>query len=72
MVLCGGGDGTFAIAVAERWPELRVTVADLPVLGLLAQQGAQPVVEVVEDQPVDAVHGHGLPPELRGDDGGYF
>jgi len=33
----GGGDGTFAIAAARRWPALRVTVADLPAVAALAR-----------------------------------
>jgi demethylspheroidene O-methyltransferase len=34
----GGGNGSFAVAVAEKWPELRVTVADLPPVIAVAQQ----------------------------------
>jgi demethylspheroidene O-methyltransferase len=34
----GGGNASFAIAAAARWPELRVTVADLPAVAELAQQ----------------------------------
>ncbi|MEJ2256307.1 MAG: methyltransferase [Woeseiaceae bacterium] len=34
----GGGDGTFAIAVARRWPTLQVTVADLPAVIPLARE----------------------------------
>ncbi len=33
----GGGDGTFAIAAARRWPALEVTVADLPAVIPLAR-----------------------------------
>lgn len=34
----GGGDGTFAIAAARRWPQLSVTVADLPAVAALATE----------------------------------
>lgn len=34
----GGGNASFAIAAATRWPELQVTVADLPAVAELAQQ----------------------------------
>ena len=34
----GGGDGSFAIAAAQRWPDLRVTVFDLPAVVEIARQ----------------------------------
>jgi demethylspheroidene O-methyltransferase len=52
----GGGAGAFAIAIARRWPELHVTVADLPPVAAIAEQrieaaGLSDRVAVV---PVDA------------------
>ena len=37
----GGGNGTFAIAVARRWPHLKITLADLPDVVPLAQRHIQ-------------------------------
>lgn len=37
----GGGDGTFAIAAARRWPMLEVTVADLPAVMPLARDNIE-------------------------------
>lgn len=34
----GGGAGAFAIAIARRWPDLEITVADLPAVALLAER----------------------------------
>lgn len=34
----GGGNGSFAVAAARRWPRLRVTVADLPAVTEIARQ----------------------------------
>ncbi len=34
----GGGSGAFAMAAARRWPQLRVTVADLPAVASLARE----------------------------------
>ena len=48
----GGGAGAFAIAVAERWPNLSITIADLPAVADIARQrvadvGLQDRIEVV-------------------------
>ena len=37
----GGGNGTFAIAVAKRWPHLKITLADLPDVVPLAEKHIQ-------------------------------
>jgi demethylspheroidene O-methyltransferase len=34
----GGGAGAFAIAVARRWPKLRITIADLPAVADIARR----------------------------------
>lgn len=52
----GGGAGAFAIAIARRWPELRVTVADLPPVAAIAERRieAAGLSERVAVVPVDA------------------
>ncbi len=61
----GGGAGAFAIEIARRWPDLRVTVADLPAVASIAESrireaGLSERVEVaaldVFEQPLPAGH----------------
>lgn len=48
----GGGDGSFAIAMAKRWSHLRITVADLPQVANIAQAK---IKKAGLDQRIDAV-----------------
>ncbi len=41
LVDIGGGSGAFARAVAERWPHLAITVADLPAVADIARKALQ-------------------------------
>lgn len=41
LIDIGGGGGAFARAVAARWPELAITVADLPPVADIARQALQ-------------------------------
>lgn len=48
----GGGAGAFAIAVAQRWPHLEITIADLPAVAGIARQrvadaGLQDRIQVI-------------------------
>ncbi len=58
----GGGAGTFAMAMARRWPDLQVTIAELPAVAEIARReiaaaGLDARIDVVA---VDAAEG-GLP-----------
>ena len=51
----GGGNASFAVAVAQKWPQLRVTVADLPPVVAVAQQNiaAQGLEDRVDTIAID-------------------